>query len=193
MSRMLACICIMWLSACSSISGLHSSNKTVELKLDEPNRISFQGKGAGAGIALMATMGPVGIALGVAIDEGIATDIRKAVANEKGDNKAYIASMVVSQIEEHGYSVTMASEQPVYPTVTIKRYGFKIVNGSTDATAAQWDIEIETEPGEKVNVHYPKDFNKDSIKTYVLADLKIDGKLGTELLAESLARVLKSL
>ncbi len=191
MFRTFIALVILQLAACSVFPS--STAKTINLQFNEPNRISFQGKGAGAGIALMGTMGPVGIALGVAIDEGIAKDIRKAVASDKGDSKVFVMNMVVSQIEKQGYSVAMPSEQPIYPTITIKRYGFKIINGSTDATAAQWDIDIETEPGKKVNLQYPKDFEKDSIKTYVLADLKIDGKLGAELLIESLARVLNKL
>jgi hypothetical protein len=181
----------MQLAACSVFPS--DTSNSVHLQFNEPNRISFQGKGAGAGIALMATMGPVGIALGVAIDEGIAKDIRKAVDSEKGDTKKYIIDMVSSQIEAQGYNVTLNPAEKTYPTLTVKRYGFKIMNGSTDATAAEWDIEVEREPGKKVSVKYPKGFEKDSIKTYVLADLKKDGKLGAELLADSLARVLKSL
>ncbi len=190
MFRVFIALVIMQLAACSVFPS--SSTKSINLQFNEPNRISFQGKGAGAGIALMGTMGPVGIAIGVAIDEGIAKDIRKAVDNEEGDTKAFVAGMVTSQIKAQGYNVALNSEQPTYPTITIKRYGFKIMNGSTDATAAEWSIEIELEPGKKINVHYPKDFSKDSIKTYVLSDLKKDGKLGSELLTESLARVFKS-
>lgn len=42
-------------------------------------RINFFGKGAGAGMMMMGSMGPMGIAIGVAIDEGIAKDIRNAL------------------------------------------------------------------------------------------------------------------
>ncbi len=190
MFRVFIALVIMQLAACSVFPS--NNIKTINLKFNEPNRISFQGKGAGAGIALMGTMGPVGIAIGVAIDEGIAKDIRKAVASDKGDSKVFVANMVASQLKEQGYGVTMNAKQPTYPIITIKRYGFKIINGSTDATAAQWELEIETQAGKKVNVHYPKDFNKDTIKTYVLADLKQNGKLGVELLSESLVRVLSA-
>ncbi len=190
MFRVFITLVFMQFSACSVLPS--GTEKTINLQFNEPNRISFQGKGAGAGIALMGTMGPVGIAIGVAIDEGIAKDIRKSVASEQGDSKVFATNMVASQLKEQGYSVTLNAEQPTYPSITIKRYGFKIVNGSTDATAAQWDIEIETEPGKKTNVHYPKDFNKESIKTYMLEDLKMNGNLGVELLSESLGRVVSS-
>lgn len=191
MNRIFIALMILQLAACSVLSP--NPTKSVNLQFKEPNRISFQGKGAGAGIALMGTMGPVGIALGVAIDEGIAKDIRKAVSEEKGDSNKFVTGLVTNQIESQGYSVVLNSKPQTVPFITIKRYGFKIINGSTDATAAEWDVEIELESGKKVKVQYPKDFNKDSIKTYVLADLKKDGKLGAELLTESLSRVLKRL
>jgi hypothetical protein len=191
MNRVFIALMILQLAACSVLSS--NPTKSVNLQFKEPNRISFQGKGAGAGIALMGAMGPVGIALGVAIDEGIAKDIREAVSEEKGDSNKFVTRLVTNQIEAQGYSVALNSKQQTVPVITIKRYGFKIMNGSTDATAAEWDVEIELESGKKVKVQYPKDFNKDSIKTYVLADLKKDGKLGAELLTESLSRVLKRL
>jgi hypothetical protein len=61
-------------AGCSSLSLF--TQKPIEIIYTSPDRISFQGKGAGAGIALISSMGPVGIALGVAIHEGIAKDIR---------------------------------------------------------------------------------------------------------------------
>ncbi len=42
-------------------------------------------------------------------------------------------------------------------------------------------------------VNYPKDFEKDSIKAYALADLKSEGKLGLELLDENLIKALNAL
>jgi hypothetical protein len=191
MNRVFIALMILQLAACSMLSS--NPTKSVNLQFKEPNRISFQGKGAGVGIALMGAMGPVGIALGVAIDEGIAKDIREAVSEEKGDSNKFVTRLLTNQIEAQGYSVALNSKQQTVPVITIKRYGFKIMNGSTDATAAEWDVEIELESGKKVKVQYPKDFNKNSIKTYVLADLKKDGKLGAELLTESLSRVLKRL
>ncbi len=190
MNRVFTALIILQLAACSIFP--FNNSKAVNLQFSEPNRISFQGKGAGAGIALMATMGPVGIALGVAIDEGIAKDIRNAVAHEKGDSKTYIGDMLIRQLKEQGYYVALNPTEKTYPIITIKRYGFKITNGRTDATAAEWEIEIQAHSGIKRKVSYPRDFDKNSIKTYVLADLKKDGKLGVELLSESFRRLIKS-
>ena len=162
------------------------------LEFAEPSRIQFQGKGAGAGIALMSTMGPVGIALGVAIDEGIAKDIRKAISKEQADIQRQIKKQLSQQLKKHGYSV-IDSNKGTYPKLVIKRYGFKITNGSTDATAAEWVAELHLGPDNKRTVNYPKDFEKDSVKTYALSDLKTNGELGLELLTDSLKQVIESL
>ena len=162
------------------------------MEFAEPNHIQFQGKGAGAGIALMSTMGPVGIALGVAIDEGIAKDIRQAVEKEHSDIQSQLNNQISQQLAGYGYSVIDLNKE-TYPKLIIKRYGFKIINGSTDATAAEWAVELQLGADDKRTVNYPKDFEKDSIKTYALSDLKMNGKLGLELLTDSLKQVIELL
>jgi hypothetical protein len=62
----------------------------IEIRFTEPKQIVFQGKGAGAGIALMSAMGPVGIAIGVAIDAGIAKDIGTASIQQGFDIDALL-------------------------------------------------------------------------------------------------------
>ena len=183
---------LLWqVSACSLMNFQSNELKPITVEFAEPSRIQFQGKGAGAGIALMSTMGPVGIALGVAIDEGIAKDIRKAVSEEV-DIQSQIKKQLSRQLEEYGYSV-IDSNNESYPKLVIKRYGFKITNGSPDATAAEWAVELHLGPDNKRTVNYPKDFEKDSVNSYVLADLKVNGQLGIELLSHSLQPVLKAI
>ncbi len=188
MFRVVIALIFMQLTACSLSPSIKS--KPVTLTFSEPKKIQFQGKGAGAGIALMSTMGPMGIALGAAIDEGIAKNIRKAIEQEQADIQSQIKKQISLQLEQHGYSVLLASEKLAYPKIVIKRFGFKVTNGSTDATAAEWDIELQAGSGIKTTLNYPKDFKKDEINTYVLADLKNDGKLGLKLLLGSLVPVL---
>ncbi len=198
MYRVVIALILMQLVACSALpsSSSNSKSKPIYLEFSEPNRIQFQGKGAGAGIALMSTMGPVGIALGVAIDEGIAKDIRKAIGNEKGDVQDYIKNQMAGLLNKHGYFVPMDGaelKENYFPKLVIKRVGFKITNGSTDATAAEWELELHSGPDAKTTVSYPKDFAKDTINTHVLADLKVDGELGIELLDEGLVRAMDAL
>ncbi len=80
------------------------------------------------------------------------------------------------------------SKEVAFPKLVIKWVGFKIINGSTDATAAEWKFHSSSDIN--TTVSYPKDFAKDTIKTDVLANLKVNGKLGLELLDESLVRAM---
>ena len=198
MFRVVIALIFMQLMGCSAFpsSSSNSTSKPISLEFAEPNRIQFRGKGAGAGIALMSTMGPVGIALGVAIDEGIAKDIRKAISQnidkDQADIQSQIKKQLSKQLEKHDYSV-MDSNKETYPKLIIKRFGFKIINGSTDATAAEWAVELHLGPDEKSTVNYPKDFDKSSVKTYALSDLKTNGKLGLELFTNSFKQVIESL
>ncbi|MEY8199828.1 MAG: hypothetical protein RPS47_11360 [Colwellia sp.] len=178
------------ISACSIFTSQPAPKKTIKMEFSEPNRIQFQGKGAGAGIALMGVMGPMGISLGVAIDEGIAKDIRKAIAKEVGNIDAFLLAELDRNLAANDVKIVAQSSASKYPILKIKKIGFKIINGSTDATSAEWRIELTTALGKTTTVNYPNDFDKSTIKTYVLAALKVDGKLGAGLLRESLKKVL---
>lgn len=67
---------IVLLSGCS-ITGHKNSQNTIYI--ENVATIKYTGKGAGASFALMGAMGPMGAAIGVAIDEGISKDIRKNI------------------------------------------------------------------------------------------------------------------
>ncbi len=103
----------------------------VEIHYNSPDRISFQGKGAGAGIALMSSMGPVGIAIGVAIDEGIAKDIRDTAKAGDVDFKTLLKDSVA----------TMDTLKDA-DRIDVKRYGFVIKNGSKDYVAAEIHVTV---------------------------------------------------
>jgi len=116
-------------SACTSL-GIQSES-AVEILYSSPDRISFQGKGAGAGMALMSSMGPVGIALGVAIDEGIAKDIRETAQQGGVDFKALLNSAIAD------VSALQQAER-----IEVKRYGFVIKDGSKDYVAAEIHLNV---------------------------------------------------
>jgi len=111
-------------SACTSLG--FQSESAVEILYSSPDRISFQGKGAGAGMALMSSMGPVGIALGVAIDEGIAKDIRET-AQQGGVDFKQLLNAAIDDL-----SILQQAER-----IEVKRYGFVIKDGSNDYVAAE--------------------------------------------------------
>lgn len=115
------------LSACSSLP--FSFNDAVEISYSSPDRISFQGKGAGAGMALMSSMGPVSIAIGVAIDEGIAKDIRSSAIVGGVDFKALFQQAVKKNDQFRQDD-----------NIEVKQYGFFIKNVSKDYVAAEVHI-----------------------------------------------------
>ena len=140
-SRLKNCaVAMMFFTVCVTSSGCTSLSlftdtfveKTpVEIHYTSPDRISFQGKGAGAGIALMSSMGPVGIAIGVAIDEGIAKDIRDTAKAGDVDFKTLLKDSVA----------TMDTLKDADST-DVKRYGFVMKNGSKDYVAAEVRVTV---------------------------------------------------
>lgn len=54
--------------------------------------LTYSGRGAGAGVALVGSMGPMGVAIGAAIDEGIAKNIRTELKAEQFDFTEYLYS-----------------------------------------------------------------------------------------------------
>ncbi|WP_096087862.1 hypothetical protein [Agaribacterium haliotis] len=105
----------------------------IQLTMPDPDRIRFSGKGAGAGMMLSASMGAMGIAVGVAIDEGIAKDIDKSAKAAGFDAQA--------MVHQHFSGSELAKASPL--TVTVEQYGFKLVPGSDENVQAYWKIQLE--------------------------------------------------
>jgi len=89
-------------TGCASISA--PSSKVIVAYEGNPV-LHFEGKGSAAGIMLMGAMGPAGIAIGVAIDVGIAKDIAKAYKQSRSDfikkAKPDIAAMLTDNTMQH--------------------------------------------------------------------------------------------
>lgn len=167
-SRLKNCaVAMMFFTACVTSSGCTSLSlftdtfveKTpVEIHYTSPDRISFQGKGAGAGIALMSSMGPVGIAIGVAIDEGIAKDIRDTAKAGDVDFKTLlkdsVATMDTLKDADH---------------IDVKRYGFVMKNGSKDYVAAEVRVTV-TKGDVTSDVTLSSWFNQEVLKDWVTLD-----------------------
>jgi len=174
-----------YFSGCALVQ--ERNQESIKISFTEPNRISFQGKGAGAGMALMGAMGPMGIALGVAIDEGIAKDLRESAFKGGFD----IHQSVSDAITEVSQGNWIASFDPNVVTdleLRIKKYGFKTTGGEDDATSADVVIEF-VQSGDVIReIHYPNDFEEknDLVNTYPLDVLKSDGEKASTLITEAL-------
>jgi hypothetical protein len=82
------------LSGCS-VLGFKNDQNTIYI--ENTATIKYTGKGAGASFALMGAMGPMGAAIGVAIDEGISKDIRKNIEASGFDLVAHLCEQYQKQ------------------------------------------------------------------------------------------------
>lgn len=92
---------------CSTL-GIDEARDTIHIK--NAATIKYTGKGAGASFALMGAMGPIGAAIGVAIDEGISKDIRKNIEVSGFDLVAHLCEQYRKQ-EVHCVSVAEQAQQ----------------------------------------------------------------------------------
>lgn len=101
------------LSGCS-VFGYKNSQNTIYI--ENTANIKYTGKGAGASFALMGAMGPMGAAIGVAIDEGISKDIRKNIEASGFDLVAHLCEQYRKQ---EVYCVSEAEQ--AHETLIIQR------------------------------------------------------------------------
>lgn len=122
-----AAICLIFVTSIMSLGGCASKISQSEMtpilyiELPEPNKISFEGKGAGAGAMLSSVMGATGIAIGFAIDEGISKDIdEQFLAN--GNSLELMLKKTIS-----GYDLVFVhADEDRLPRLEIIKYGYKI-------------------------------------------------------------------
>lgn len=121
--------------------------------VEDPNRIRFSGKGAGAGMMLMSTLGPTGIAVGIAIDEGIGKEI---------DERAKAGQVNIERILQEQLAKELAKTSIKYPPKTeivIQRYGFLSSSENRDNVLPQLHLVIISD-GQKRTLKYPEDYKE---------------------------------
>jgi hypothetical protein len=75
MNKIVICFTFLFfMTACTTLS-----NRDVQVSYSDRETLAFTGKGAGAGIMLDSLLGGTGVAIGIAIDEGIAKQIRENI------------------------------------------------------------------------------------------------------------------
>lgn len=125
------------ISGCAGhrVSSSVQANLNIEFGYPDPNRVRFSGKGAGAGMMLMSSMGAMGVALGVAIDEGIAKEIEETALS---NNVNYLAMLKASLTD--WLAAMPEAKQANKIKVKIARYGFISKPGSDDPTAIDLNL-----------------------------------------------------
>lgn len=125
----------------SGCTALKTTEPTVlvSLVVSEDARLRFSGKGAGAGMMLMSSMGPAGIAVGIAIDEGIAKEIRTNLQAVGVEFNGLVEQSIVEAWP--GAQVTSLADAALLLNgpadasrlVVINEYGFKLIAGEERA------------------------------------------------------------
>lgn len=142
----------------------------------EELRMRFSGKGAGAGVALASTMGPTGIAIGIAIDEGIAKTIGNVAADE----------LNIPSIVENAFLSRADVRSPM--VIEVVRYGFVSSSSITseDAATPQLHLNVSSNGGEARSLRVPEDVGPHcEVAASSLDLLKSDGQAVVASLTEA--------
>jgi hypothetical protein len=148
---------------------------------DGAARIHFVGKGAAAGAMMSSSMGPMGIAIGVAIDEGIAKEIDAALvrANCKVDEVVESSFLAVSH--SYGMTAERVSSENAAVVLGIDRVGFKVLPSERDLTFSEVSISLTLrDETKKLTSRHTSDE-----QGIPLEQIRRDGKVACELLQES--------
>jgi hypothetical protein len=162
------------------LAGCASTHKMpVEVKTGERSNLAFTGKGAAAGIMMDAYMGGAGVAIGIAIDEGIAKDIATNLA--KYPSGFSITSLVEKNLlaeSKNQYSIkrdsTKTSRTIAATQIVIDTYGFRTFPGEGDKVTPWLKIRFINNTNNML-LTYPDDFQ--SPQTLELADAKTNPEL----------------
>ena len=151
-------------------AGLPINTTDVEVVVPTDVQFSYIGKGPGAGVALMSSMGPVGIAVGVAIDEGVRKRLLASALAEGFDIRSLVRKAYGADLD----SGTGRSLQ-----ITILGYGMRLVPGSEDRVIPYLKLERVSEDGAVTKVEFPNDFELDDTllsELYQVEDYMKEGK-----------------
>lgn len=143
-----------FLFSCSHTQKL-SVEPTVSVSISDSTRLRFSGKGAGAGMMLMSTMGAAGVAIGIAIDEGIAKEINTGLLDVEFNVIEKAKEMFLFSVS-NGARLALFGEAVVLHRVDINvgHYGFVLSSGGEEDMSA---LELKISVG--INEQYSCDFN----------------------------------
>jgi hypothetical protein len=139
--------------------------------IESPDRIRFSGKGAGAGMMLSGSMGVMGIAIGVAIDEGIG----KSIDITAKEGAVYIPELFKQALQQYFFTNPLNDDYAKI-SVHIERYGFITHSGENDPVSIELKLVLLISD-KKIHIDFPTDVpNKALIPTAPLDEIKTDAK-----------------
>ena len=162
-------ICLILINCTQPFTPNNGHALELVINTDQPDRIRFSGKGAGAGMMLSGTMGAMGVAVGVAIDEGIGKEIEVTARSVNIDIKEIIEEAF------HNVGQNYENKSVNKVVITIKRYGFVTSSGAGDPVLPQLQVSISTNNQNSQLIDYPDQFQQQQV--FPLQNIKADAKL----------------
>lgn len=92
---------------------------------------------------MAASMGPMGVAIGVAIDEGIAKEIHDAFVAAGGNFQRIVEDVTKIKLSDHCREATASTplcQSGRVLNITVHRYGFVSVSGEDDPVQPELDL-----------------------------------------------------
>jgi hypothetical protein len=178
------------LASCSILPSNIEMTPRVVVSMDGQDRIRFSGKGAGAGMMLMSSMGATGIAIGIAIDEGISKEIHEAFS-EKRIFSQLIQEETTRWMNAYCHleaAVSLVCDNENVFNVTVHHYGFVTSSGENDPVIPKLDISFTV--SDKNHDHLSISGDADSSP---LELVKQDGEVSKTLLLNGYHNILKQL
>lgn len=125
---------------------VHTNQQQVQVNYGERQTLYFTGRGAAAGIMMDSLLGGTGVAIGVAIDEGISKDIAAAISI---GNPSFSMDRLVK--DGLGEAVSQGVNIKGLESVIIDRYGFQAAPDDKVVPLLELRLVCKSGPIRKVN------------------------------------------
>lgn len=173
-------IILLLLTYCLITSCTQTRTSPVEVTYGERQSLYFTGRGSAAGIMMDSVLGGAGIAIGIAIDEGIAKDISAAIL---ASNPEFTMDGLVKDVLKE--KVQQGMNVDGLKSLVITKYGFQAA--PDDKVAPLVALRFTCESAALPVIEFTSD-NKDQAIPFDQS--KTNGKLVEKLLRDAVAELL---
>lgn len=145
----------------------HNVAQFIPITYGEREALYFTGRGSAAGIMMDAYMGGAGVAIGIAIDEGIAKDISSALfANNPKFSMVALVGGVLREQEKKGVSIAGLK------SVVVEKFGFQ--SASDDKVIPLLEMQFVCDSGSPQKIKLVPD---EHVQSITFEQSKTDGAL----------------
>lgn len=170
----IACV---FLAAC-----VHSRSERVGIVFGERESLYFTGRGSAAGVMMDSLLAGTGVAIGIAIDEGIAKDIAAAIFAHNPE-----FSMISLVAEELHKSENKGLDFGDLHLININKYGFQAA--ANDAVVPLIEFQLKCSSGAFYDVKFTPDHE---FQTIAFDQAKVNGQLVQKQLRSAVERLFAS-